>query len=491
MKMCPGCGKPIDDEVQLCESCLAEQENESEEQFTIVPFTDESVQEAQSEEDFGEGVPIEPTEEQEEQPAEEKPAEPVEEMTMAQRIRKYQIIPDTIDDIEDEPKPKKVKKAKPEKEPKPEREPKPEKEPEPAKAPKPEKAPKPVKEPKPKKEKPIKPPKPKKNLSKYKGLIKPLIILILIAGLVVTAVIVIKSEPVQEKLAELKEKKNSEQVEETVAGNMKWLRGKKYSSDYEVLKADVKELKDIIEKSLRANCTSEYNTLKEHYFGTINGTENYEGYQDSLGVGIIFEFTEEDKLIKNIYVLYDVSSDASKGETLISEYTACILNALGEIQDLSYQNINVYASSIRTNNFASVATHTRYNSFVLTKYSQENLSALIINHGSDSDIKRLTENEVLEIVNCADEKYLTEEPGEPEATKPADVTELDEPEVYTVKTAGDPLRIRNAPSTDGEILGTFESGTQIEVFAIADGWAKIYYNNEEAWLSANYIEKAE
>ena len=189
----------------------------------------------------------------------------------------------------------------------------------------------------------------------------------------------------------------------------------------------------------------------------------------------------------------DVSFSIEKGETLVSEYTACVLNALGEIDGLSYKNIGMYASSIKLNNFKSIATYTRYNNFILQKYTEQDVSALIINHGDDSTIKKFTQSEVLEIVNCADEKYLNEEANttEPTTNKEVDVSEYGEFEVYEIKTAGDPLRIRKEPNTDSEVLGTFESGTQVEVFEIKDGWAKIIYNNEEAYLAENFIEKVE
>lgn len=410
----------------------------------------------------------------------EEPAEtiieesaPAEELSMTERIRKYQIIPDLqpIDDEEEERHKPRRERRKSELEEitfEPEEKPK-----------------------KNKKERVTKAQKvsnrPKRS---YKPLIKLICLLLIIAVIASSAVFVFTNKAIREKISSVFSREPEEQTE--MSGNLalKWIKGKKYSSDFDVLKTDKEELKNKIEESLKKNCTSEYNKLSEHYFGDINGIGDYIGYIDNLGVGIIFELTDSDSFIKSIYVVVDTSEDANKGETLISEYTVCILNALGEIDELSYKNIGVYSSSIKTNTFKSVATYARYNNFVLKKYLQDNFTALIIHHGSDAAIKKFSETEVLDLVNCADEQFLKEEPTEP-TTEKVETTELEDGEVYVVKTAGDPLRIRKEPSTDSEVLGTFESGTQILVFGTTDGWVKIMYNNEEAWLSDKFVEKVE
>ena len=417
----------------------------------------------------------EPAIEAVEEPAENTIEEsaPAEELSMTERIRKYQIIPDLqpIDEEEEKHKPRRERR-------KSELE-------EITFAP----------EEKPKKNKKERVPKPQKVSNgpkrSYKPLIKIVCLLLIVAVIAGSAVFVFTNKAIREKISSVFSKEPEEQTE--MSGNLalKWIKGKKYSSDFDVLKTDNEDLKNKIEESLKKNCTSEYNKLTEHYFGDINGMGDYIGYVDNLGVGIIFELTDSDSLIKSIYVIVDTSEDANKGETLISEYTVCILNALGEINELSYKNIGVYSSSIKTNTFKSVATYARYNNFVLKKYLQDSFTALIIQHGSDSAIKKFSEAEVLDLVNCADEQFLKEEPTTEPTTEKAEVTELEDSEVYVVKTAGDPLRIRKEPSTDSEILGTFESGTQIRVFGTTDGWVKIMYNNEEAWLSADFVEKVE
>ncbi len=405
-----------------------------------------------------------------EEPAEtvaEEPS-PAEELSMTERIRKYQIIPDLhpIDDDEEEErhKPRRERRKSELEEITFESEEKPKKN---------------------KKERTS-----SRHKRSYKPLIKLICLLLIIAVIAGSAVFIFTNKGIREKISSVFSKEPEEQTE--MSGNLalKWIKGKKYSSDFDVLKTDKDELKNKIEESLKKNCTSEYNKLTEHYFGDIDGMSDYVGYIDNLGVGIIFELTDSDGLIKSIYVIADTSEDANKGETLISEYTVCILNALGEINELSYKNIGVYSSSIKTNTFKSVATYARYNNFVLKKHLQDSFTALIIHHGSDATIRKFSEAEVLDLVNCADEQFLKEEPTEP-TTEKVEVTELESGEVYVVKTAGDPLRIRKEPSTDSEVLGTFESGTQIEVFGTADGWVKIMYNNEEAWLSDKFVEKVE
>ncbi len=439
-----------------------------------------------------------------EKPAEEekpKAADTGSDLSMTERIRKYQIIPDShaVED-EESPKPSKTKesrfskikeskhsKAKEPKEPEELNE---------------AQTPEPINEIKTDSEQPsfggsnqpvIKMQKITVGKRRKKGLLKILIPAIIIFVVAVAAIIILTNSSLKEKVTSLFNKEPAEQTE--VVGNvsLKWVSGKKYDSRFDVLKIDQKELKTLIEKSLKENCTSEYDKLSEHYFGAVNGTDNYAGYINNAGIGIIFEYTPTDNLIKSIYVVADISSDPNSAETRICEYTACVLNALGEIKELNYKNLGIYAASIKLNSFKSIATHTRYNNFIISKYLQGNNSMLIINHGSNSTIKKFAESEVLDLVNCADEKYLKEEYTEPTTAEPetVEVTEYEEAVIYEVKTAGDPLRIRKEPNTDSEVLGTFDNGTQIEVFGITDDWAKIMYNEQEAWLAAKFLVKVE
>ena len=50
------------------------------------------------------------------------------------------------------------------------------------------------------------------------------------------------------------------------------------------------------------------------------------------------------------------------------------------------------------------------------------------------------------------------------------------------------LNIRSGPGTTYDILGTL-SYDEVDVYSIKDGWAKIKYNNEYAYISSQYIEK--
>lgn len=54
-------------------------------------------------------------------------------------------------------------------------------------------------------------------------------------------------------------------------------------------------------------------------------------------------------------------------------------------------------------------------------------------------------------------------------------------------TSSSRLNVRKAPSTSGQILGTFESGQQIEVINIDKGWAKVKFNGKTGYVSAKYI----
>ena len=64
-------------------------------------------------------------------------------------------------------------------------------------------------------------------------------------------------------------------------------------------------------------------------------------------------------------------------------------------------------------------------------------------------------------------------------------------------TSSSRLNVRKSPSTSAAVLGTFESGQQIEVVSISNGWAKVKYNGKTGYVSDKYIaplpkpEKAE
>ncbi|MDE6548967.1 MAG: SH3 domain-containing protein [Muribaculaceae bacterium] len=56
-------------------------------------------------------------------------------------------------------------------------------------------------------------------------------------------------------------------------------------------------------------------------------------------------------------------------------------------------------------------------------------------------------------------------------------------------TSSSPLNIREAASSSANILGTFNSGSQIEVLSIKKGWAKVKYNGGFGFVQAQYIEQ--
>lgn len=50
------------------------------------------------------------------------------------------------------------------------------------------------------------------------------------------------------------------------------------------------------------------------------------------------------------------------------------------------------------------------------------------------------------------------------------------------------VNIRNAASADAKVLDTVEGGTTFEILEIQDnGWTKILYNEEEAYISSDYV----
>lgn len=66
----------------------------------------------------------------------------------------------------------------------------------------------------------------------------------------------------------------------------------------------------------------------------------------------------------------------------------------------------------------------------------------------------------------------------------------DEIELYRVVNASH-LNVRNQPTTQSTIIGSYKLGDQIEVVGITNNWATVLYNGKQAYVSVSYIEKIE
>lgn len=53
------------------------------------------------------------------------------------------------------------------------------------------------------------------------------------------------------------------------------------------------------------------------------------------------------------------------------------------------------------------------------------------------------------------------------------------------------LNIRSAPDTSAPVVGTISRGGTLEVYEIKDGWAKVKLDDSVAYVSADYLRKAE
>ena len=103
--------------------------------------------------------------------------------------------------------------------------------------------------------------------------------------------------------------------------------------------------------------------------------------------------------------------------------------------------------------------HTYNNDKVLDGYTEHQL-----NSEHNTEIYHSTENCILSDVNdCEFALYLTT----------------------------DNLNIRSLPSTESKILDGFLKGENVHVCAIDDGWATIDYCGMIAYVSAEYIQKAD
>src|SRR5690625_2925606 len=52
------------------------------------------------------------------------------------------------------------------------------------------------------------------------------------------------------------------------------------------------------------------------------------------------------------------------------------------------------------------------------------------------------------------------------------------------------LNIRSEPSNQADVIGQLEKGDRVMIFEERYGWAKTYYNGEEAWIAAHYVTPA-
>ena len=67
--------------------------------------------------------------------------------------------------------------------------------------------------------------------------------------------------------------------------------------------------------------------------------------------------------------------------------------------------------------------------------------------------------------------------------------EKEQEEKATKGTLTDNVNVRKTPSTSGEKLGKLSKGTTIDIIEKQeDGWTKIKYNEQEAYVKSDYIQ---
>ena len=60
----------------------------------------------------------------------------------------------------------------------------------------------------------------------------------------------------------------------------------------------------------------------------------------------------------------------------------------------------------------------------------------------------------------------------------------------TGKLSGSDIRMREAPSTSGDILGTYQSGASMSVIGINSGWYKVKYDGKTGYIRSDFLELA-
>ncbi len=59
------------------------------------------------------------------------------------------------------------------------------------------------------------------------------------------------------------------------------------------------------------------------------------------------------------------------------------------------------------------------------------------------------------------------------------------------KVSADGLKVRSTPSLDGDVISMVAYGEELEVVEELDGWVKVLYDEEEAYVSADYVTVGE
>lgn len=102
---------------------------------------------------------------------------------------------------------------------------------------------------------------------------------------------------------------------------------------------------------------------------------------------------------------------------------------------------------------------------------------------TDNDTDISVETDSAEQVNADNSE--TDENPEDMILPEYEVTALEE---STVMYASDPIRVRQGPSTDYEIIGFVNLGWDVTVTGQADtGWYEILYNNDKAFVNNEYL----
>ena len=115
--------------------------------------------------------------------------------------------------------------------------------------------------------------------------------------------------------------------------------------------------------------------------------------------------------------------------------------------------------------------------------------------GNKQENDKQTENNQSEFVDTQNQEDTTDAtvPTDTEDA-PATEVETEETEIETTMYAQTKVNVRSMPSTDGEKLGSLNVNEEIIALGEAiDGWQKVRYNEEIAYVSAEYLgtEKVE
>ena len=214
--------------------------------------------------------------------------------------------------------------------------------------------------------------------------------------------------------------------------------------------------------------------------------DNWETMEDDNGRRVYYYPYEEHN--DGFVYLQCIESDITPDE-FVEE-----LKATGDISVTEHNSINI--ASTQCIQLKAVFTAENKSSYDCIDYafSFDGAAYLISFLDKDNISSEMTSysQEFMRYVNTNNSFDVVSEPAEPEylpeeiVEEPVEVEEVQE----FVRTT-DTVKIRAEASTECDVLGKAQAGEEFELVDEVDGWSKIKYEGQEAYIKSDYVEKVQ